>query len=129
MKVFSPMIPAFLAAGWLVVSCASGPVDIPEDMPPNKIIQRAQEASDNNKYKIAIQYYEALLERYGAAPEYLITAEYEIAFIHYKDKKYALAREEFELILGRYKEDAKSYPPKFSILATKVLERIGSLGY
>ncbi|MDR2181264.1 MAG: hypothetical protein LBN92_01135 [Treponema sp.] len=127
MKVFSPVIPCFLAA--LLVSCASGPVDIPEDTPPNKIIQRAQEASDNNKYKIAIQYYEALLERYGEVPEYLITAEYEIAFIHYKDKKYALAREEFELILERYRDNAEIYPPKFNILSAKVLERIGSLGY
>ncbi|MDR1388500.1 MAG: outer membrane protein assembly factor BamD [Treponema sp.] len=124
-------IKAFFAVGLAAFfACASGPVEIPPDMPPNKIIQSAQEASDNNKYRVAIQYYEALLERYGAVPEYLATAEYEIAFIHYKDKKYVQAREEFNMLLDRYESSqAGAYPPKFKILSDIVLARIESLGY
>ena len=58
-----------------IISCASGPVKIPDDMTPPKIIQQAQEATDFNKYKVAIQYYQALMERYGNIHEYYVTAE------------------------------------------------------
>jgi outer membrane protein assembly factor BamD (BamD/ComL family) len=112
------------------VSCASGPVEIPEDMAPAKIIQRAQEASDVNKYKIALQYYEVLKERYGDSGEYLCTAEYEIAFIHYKQKKYPEARREFENLLARYEDvDAALLPPHFQILSEKMLARLAELGF
>jgi outer membrane protein assembly factor BamD (BamD/ComL family) len=105
-------------------------VEIPEDMTPAKIIQRAQEASDVNKYKIALRYYEALKERYGDSGEYLCTAEYEIAFIHYKQKKYSEARKEFENLLRRYEDvDAALLPPHFQILSEKTLARLTELGF
>jgi outer membrane protein assembly factor BamD (BamD/ComL family) len=119
-----------LIAAFLFASCASGPVQIPDDTPPAKIIQRAQEALDTNKYKVAIQYYEALRERYGDSGEYLCTAEYEIAFIHYKQKRYLEARQEFESLLDRYNGvDAEFLPPSFKILAEKVLATIGERGF
>jgi outer membrane protein assembly factor BamD (BamD/ComL family) len=103
-------------------------VDIPEDMPPNKIIQKAQEASDRNRYKIALQYYEALKERYGDTNEYLCAAEYEIAFIHYKQKKYDEARGEFQSLLARYDGvDGQLLPPHYKILSEKVLSKITQL--
>jgi outer membrane protein assembly factor BamD (BamD/ComL family) len=114
----------------VLTSCATGPVNIPDDMPPAKIIQRAQEASDINKYKIALQYYEALKENYGDSGEYLCTAEYEIAFIHYKQKKYPEARREFEDLLKRYEDvDAALLPPHFKILSEKVLAKLTELGF
>jgi outer membrane protein assembly factor BamD (BamD/ComL family) len=116
----------FTAAALLafLVSCTTV-VEIPDDMPPNKLIQKAQEATDINKYKVALQYYGALLERYGDSGEYLATGEYEIAFIHYKQRKYALAREEFESLLARYSvPDGEPLPPHFKLLAEKVLSRI-----
>ena len=119
-----------LIAALLFAACVSGPVQIPLDMPPAKIIQRAQEALDTNKYKIAIQYYEALGERYGDSGEYLCTAEYEIAFIHYKQKRYIEARREFESLLDRYNGvDAEFLPPSFKILAEKVLATISERGF
>jgi hypothetical protein len=53
------------------------------------------------------------------------TAEYEIAFIHYKQKKYADARTEFNALLERYRSPgAELLPPQFRRLSTIVLERI-----
>ncbi|MDR0448475.1 MAG: hypothetical protein LBH07_07385 [Treponema sp.] len=114
----------------VVLSCASGPVDVPDDMPPTKIIQRAQEATDVNKYKAAIQYYRILRERYGNVYEYLCTAEYEIAFIQYKQKKYFEARQGFESLLSLYKaEGGEILPQQFKVLAEKVLAVIIEKGY
>jgi outer membrane protein assembly factor BamD (BamD/ComL family) len=113
-----------------VFSCTFGQVTVPEETPPSKIIQKAQEATDINKYQIAVQYYQILLERYGSINEYYCTGEYEIAFIRYKQKKYAEARRGFENLLVLYRaEGGGTLPPQFKVLAEKVLARITEKGY
>jgi outer membrane protein assembly factor BamD (BamD/ComL family) len=116
---------AVLLALFVVSSCATGPVNIPREMSPEEIIQRAQEASDQNRYNTALQYYEALLERNVTNIDLVCTAEYEIAFIHYKQKKYDVARTEFNSLLERYNiPDEELLPQQFKKLALIVLERI-----
>jgi len=118
-----------LTALTVFFSCASGPVNVPPDMPPNKIIQRAQEAADVNKYKVALQYYEILLERYGTVDEYLAVGEYEISFIHYKQKRYSRARQGFETLLERYAMAGNALPPQFKVLSERMLGRLSDLGF
>jgi len=113
----------------LLFSCASGQVNVPPEMPPNKIIQRAQEAADVNKYRTALQYYEVLLDRYGSVDEYLAVGEYEIAFIHYKQKKYISARQEFTTLLDRYNVAGNTLPSQFKALSEKMLNRLTELGF
>jgi outer membrane protein assembly factor BamD (BamD/ComL family) len=131
MRIFikAPLWAALVVS--LFSACASGPVEVPADMPPAKIIQQAQEAADRNRYTQALQYYQILLERYPFDlnhREYIalsVGAEYEIAFLHYKQKKYAEAKEEFTALLERYNAtDAELLPPQYKILAEKVLARI-----
>ena len=125
------LYPLFLAIILMaVVSCVTKPVDVPDDTSPSKIIQRAQEATDLNKYKIAIQYYQILLERYGDNNEYYCIGEYEIAFIRYKQKRYTEARRGFENLLTLYNaEGGDTLPPQFKILAEKVLANMEKKGY
>ena len=128
MNSFPPKLALKLALCITVLclsACATSNVYIPEDLSPSELIQRAQEASDRNRYNVALQYYQALLERNPYNIDLICTAEYEIAFIHYKQEKYAQARTEFEALLERYKApDAEYLPPQFKLLAEKVLERI-----
>jgi len=94
-------------------------------MSPAELIQRAQEASDRNRYNVALQYYQALLERNSTNIDLVCTAEYEIAFIYYKQKKYGQAKEGFNSLLERYDApDGDMLPPQFRRLSTIVLERI-----
>jgi tetratricopeptide (TPR) repeat protein len=110
---------AFLAA-----SCATEPAISPEAS-PEELIQRAQEASDKNRYKTALRFYEALLERNLTNIDIVCTAEYEIAFIHYKQKKYDQARTEFNELLERYNSlDAELLPQQYKTLSLIVLDRI-----
>jgi outer membrane protein assembly factor BamD (BamD/ComL family) len=113
------------AAALFFFSCATQ-LNIPENLTPSEIIQRAQEASDKNRYNQALQYYQALLDRNPTNIDLVCTAEYEIAFIHYKQQKYVQARAEFNALLERYNAfDEDDYlPPQFKLLALKVLERI-----
>jgi outer membrane protein assembly factor BamD (BamD/ComL family) len=106
-------------------SCATSYVNIPNDLSSAEIIQRAQEASDRNRYNVALQYYQALYERNLSNIDLVITAEYEIAFIHYKQKKYVQAREELSSMLEYYDSpDEPFLPPQYKILGQIVLNRI-----
>jgi outer membrane protein assembly factor BamD (BamD/ComL family) len=117
-------LPIFVAALCLF-ACATGTLNIPYEMSPSELIQRAQEASDRNRYNYALQYYQALLERNATNIDLVCTAEYEIAFIHYKQKKYAQARTGFNNLLMRYDmPNGELLPQQFKLLAHKVLERI-----
>jgi outer membrane protein assembly factor BamD (BamD/ComL family) len=118
------IIAAAVAAS-LFLACAGVPKTIPEDLSARELVQRAQEATDAYHYDAAIAYYKALDERFGADPLYKTTAEYEIAFIAFKQGRYAEAKEGFEALLAKYAgPDGASLPPRYAILSKKVLESI-----
>ena len=109
----------------LAVSCITGPVHIPDGLTTAELIQRGQEASDKNRYPAALQYYEALIERYPFDIDNVIAAEYEIAFIHYKQKEYDQAKIELNTLLARYNvPDEELLPQQFKILSNIVLSKI-----
>jgi len=98
-------------------------------MSPAEIIQRGQEALDKNSYNSAIRYYEALRERNPDYIDLIITAEYHIGNIHYKQKKYALAREELNSVLEYYNTpDEILLPQHFKKLAQIVLKTMDDKG-
>ena len=106
-------------------ACATANLNIPENLSPAELIQRAQEASDRNRYNQALQYYQALHDRNSDNMDLICEAEYEIAFIHYKQKNYSIAREEFNALLERYNGlDAEDLPIHFKLLSNKVLEKL-----
>jgi outer membrane protein assembly factor BamD (BamD/ComL family) len=109
---------------FLFSACAST-VNISDDLSPAELIQRAQEATDKNRYNIALQYYEALYDRNRNNIDLVITAEYEIAFIHYKQKNYSQARQELTALLKYYNTpDEELLPQHFKRLAQIVIQRI-----
>jgi outer membrane protein assembly factor BamD (BamD/ComL family) len=128
MKLFSvkKYFPVLAGMCMLFISaCAAGPAVISDDLSPAELIQRAQEASDKNRYNAALAYYQALLDRNPTNIDLICAAEYEIAFIHYKQKKYDLAKEEFNALLRRYDTpDEELLPPEFKKLSHIVLDGI-----
>jgi outer membrane protein assembly factor BamD (BamD/ComL family) len=108
-----------------LLSCMSGPIAIPDDLTPGELVQKAQEESDRNRYDAAAQYYNAILERFADDRASVCGAEYEIAFIHYKQKKYPEAASEFDALIDRYNgPDGELLPQKYFILSNIVLENI-----
>jgi outer membrane protein assembly factor BamD (BamD/ComL family) len=119
-----PVMALLLAAA----ACSSVPDEISADLTPAELIQRAQEASDRNRYKVSLRYYETILERFPADMEYVCAAEYEIAFIHYKQKKYGESKTEFASLLKRYDSpDAELLPQQFRILSEKIAVKISEI--
>ena len=112
-----------LAVTLIFSACAS--LNISDDMSPAELIQRAQEASDRNSYNTALQYYYALRDRNSNNIDLVITAKYQIAFIHYKQKKYQQAREGLNEVLGYYNTpDEELLPQQFKRLSQIVLKSI-----
>ena len=106
-------------------TCSTAPSDISSDLSAPELIQRAQEASDRNRYKTSLLYYEAVLERYAFDLNYVCEAEYEIAFIKYKQKDYIIARAGLMSLLKHYEgPDMELLPQHFKILSNIVLEKI-----
>ena len=125
LKNIAPLLFIALLTTVLAASCASRPIVIPDDLSAAELIQRAQEASDRNKYSISLQYYQTITYRFPYDIDSVCAAEYEIAFIHYKQKKYDIAKVEFNDLLERYNTpDEELLPPQFKILSQKILARI-----
>lgn len=113
----------------LFFGCAGGPDEIPEDMDPEELFQRAQEAVvDYEDYKTALRYYEAFLERYPDDQQNRVIAQYEIAFIYYKMEKYDAAEERFQELLSEYQGEAVRVLPQWpKALSEKLLTRIAEI--
>ena len=80
MKKLIPLLLIIL----VIASCSSGPKKIDETLNPVELFQLAQEASDNKDYGTAVKYYEVFISKYSDDIQHLVEAEYEIAFITYK---------------------------------------------
>jgi len=122
MKMKRLILPLLTAV--LFSACAST-VSISEDVTSAEIIQRAQEAMDRNRFKAATQLYQILHDRNRDNIDLMITAEYHIAFIQYKQKKYNLARDGFNGVLDYYNSpDEVFLPQHFKRLSQIVLNTI-----
>ncbi|MDR0321598.1 MAG: tetratricopeptide repeat protein [Treponema sp.] len=118
-KVFFTLIVA------LLLSACGTAVNITDETSAAELIQRGQEALDRNRYNAALQYYQALYDRNRSNIDLVITAEYHIANIHYKQKKYEQARAELNALLEYYNSpDEELLPQHFKRLAQIVLQSI-----
>jgi outer membrane protein assembly factor BamD (BamD/ComL family) len=114
---------AFLAV--LFLSCYTGPVKLSDNITAAELIQQGQAAYEWSRYGQAVQYYDAILERFPDDIDRTCEAQYEIARIHYKQKKYSQARSEMEALRARYDtEEGEILPTKFKILSEIVLGQI-----
>lgn len=125
---------------FLILSCRSQVDPYTSDLTSKEYFQRGIEASDNNNYKLALQYYDAYLKKFPWQPEDTenldllngnLWASYEIAFSYYKMKKDSTAIGLFEELLERYATlqqrddiDSNTIPQGPLILSELILEKI-----
>lgn len=117
----------FITLAVFLASCSSVPKDLKdENVTPEEFFQKAQEAVINwNRYKLAIAYYEEFMLRYPDMKNKIIEAEYEIAFIKYKQEKYDESEALFRQLLDKYETDEAIYYPEWPrVMAHKILAEI-----
>ena len=122
-RIVSLIMPALLA----IIACQSTPEFIPEDLQPREYFQLAQEAVvEREDYDTALFYYQTFLERFPDDIQRTVEAEYEIAFIRYKQNDPS-AGQLFADLLARYDaEGAELLPGWPKILAEKLAETIAA---
>lgn len=110
---------------FLLLSCESAPEEIPENLSKAQMFQRAQEEVDNQNYDLALRYYREFIQRNPDDRGSIVEAQYEIAYIAYKQEDYDVAEERFEALLTQYEADqADSLPEWPEVLAVKLLDKI-----
>lgn len=110
-----------------LISCASVPKEdkVPQDMEVIDMIQKAQEAFETNNYRGAKKWYEIILHRFGNSPAVRAEAEYEIAHILTKKRKWKDAYLLLKTIIERYEaKDGMRLPPEFYKLAKMDYEKV-----
>jgi outer membrane protein assembly factor BamD (BamD/ComL family) len=107
-----------------LIGCQTVPEEIPADLTQAELIQRAQEAADQENWSTAIAYYNAIIERFPQDRAATATARYEIAFIEYKRGNLDTAESEFLELLGMYDFEDDVLPAWPRVLAQKLLDRI-----
>jgi len=111
----------------LAAACQSTPENIPEDLKPREYFQLAQQAVvERGDYDTALFYYQTFLKRVPEDIQRTVEAEYEIAFIRYKQNDPA-AEQLFKDLLARYDaEGAELLPAWPKVLAEKLLAQINA---
>jgi len=110
-----------------MTSCATAPVVIPEDMQPAEFFNKAQEAMDWNYYDTARIYYETLIARFPNDVQNVIAAQYELAYISYREGNLSDAEARFNGIIAQYEGEGQEALPRWPlILSQKILAKIES---
>lgn len=101
------------------------PEMLPLEMTIIELSQKGQESLDSNNYKAAKVYYQVIIDRYGTDIGALTAAEFEIAHILLKQKKWEPSKTMLETIISRYEAaGGTSLPPEYLVLARNDLERL-----
>lgn len=107
-----------------VASCASIPKEIPLELSAKELNQKAQECTAAENYAGAEVYYKTLIQRFGMDTSVLIPAEFELAHVYIKQKKYDKAKPVLERVLSYYEVDTGSLPREYKKLAQIDLDKI-----
>lgn len=105
--------------------CYSVPKDIPSDLSAEELIQLAQSSYDDGNVKAAQAYYEAVIIRYSSDMALVVEAEYEIAHMKIKEKKWQQAIPDLQRILSYYESDYSGILPQaYKKLAQLDLDKV-----
>ncbi|MCI1209382.1 MAG: tetratricopeptide repeat protein [Treponema sp.] len=91
---------AAVLSSTVIFACKSAPVQIPADKTAAELIQDGQDAYTAGNYEAALQYYQAVIDRFGTDTAIYVEARYEIAHLYMKKEEYRKA----EPILNEIKE-------------------------
>ncbi len=107
-----------LAAAFLFAACSTVPKEIPEELSAPELTVLAQEQIDKGNNRGAEVYYQTIIDRYEYDASARIAAEFEIAHIKVKARKWDEASQRLAAIIAQYNEDTTMrLPPEYRKLA------------
>lgn len=116
---------ALIALAFILFSCQTTVKEIPANLSPAELFQKAQDASENDNYTLAMEYYKTFQKRYPDNLEKNLWASYEIAFLYHKMGKNETAIKLFNELINKYAtQGKKDWPQAPKILAQKVRDEL-----
>ena len=109
----------------VLISCKSRTDNFDPDLDEKILAQRGTEAIDNDNFKLALLYFQAIIDNPPDNTDANIWSSYEIANIYYKMEEYIASLELLDAIILEYqKEEAVLYPEAPLVLAKLIKEKI-----
>lgn len=94
---------------YLIVSCASAvQKQINETDNPTIKMLNIREVAFQKRYRLAIKLYQQVQSEFPKDKALQVEIDYEVAFLHVKQKKYEQAKEQFEAIITQYEIEESS---------------------
>lgn len=118
-KLSLPLLFAILALTTVLSGCKSTSPEIPMDITEAELLQMAQSSIDKGNKKTARYYYNAVIAIFGSSMASVVIAEFELAHMDIKEKKFTEAKPALERIISYYDDPqfASSLPPEYKTLA------------
>ena len=121
---------ALLVAAALLAGCVTDSPELAEGLTPAEYFQRAQEATAQHDYGLAMRWYAAFRERFADDPSplemvRLLWAEYEVAFLYHKMGDDETALRLLRALVRSYEQPAAAdYPAGPRVLALRVITEL-----
>ena len=121
---------AILVGATLLAGCVTASPELAEGLTPAEYFQRAQEATAQHDYGLAMRWYAAFRERFADDPSpqqmaRLLWAEYEIAFLYHKMGDDENALRLLRALVRSYEQPAAAdYPAGPRVLALRVITEL-----
>ncbi len=108
-----------------LVACKTVPTEVSPTVTEAELFQLAQTEIDNDNPEAARFYFEKVITMFGTNYSSLVMAEYELAHLDIKEKKYAKAKPELEKVISYYDDPdlAQLLNPSYKKLALIDLEK------
>ena len=107
------------------VACKTVPTEVSSTVTEAELFQLAQTEIDNDNPEAARFYFEKVIFMYGTNYTSLVIAEYELAHLDIKEKKYMSAKPQLEKVVSYYDDPdlAPLLNPSYKKLALLDLEK------
>lgn len=113
----------------LFLSCGSVKPVYDSSVMVERYFRYAQDARNQKKYKLAIQYYDIIIDNFSNQPDKVASAQYEKGSLYYRMKKYKQALEMFTAVMEKVNNPAtaQSVSPAVAFLARDLGQRTSKL--
>lgn len=113
----------FCLIAFVFASCSTMR-EVPDDWTEKQMQQRAQKALDAGNYKTAQLIYETQILRFGVNMSSKISAEFELAHIDVKKRRWRDAEAKLQKIISYYDAGAAGLPNEYLKLAQNDMEKV-----
>lgn len=111
---------AVMASG----GCATISETLNDDQTQEELFRLAQDAYNGTRYELALIYYDSIVDRFNADRAIRVSAEYEMAYIHFHTGNTEEAKAQFATLLAEYRLNPVGFPRWVFVLTSSIYDQL-----